>query len=117
MDPLFGRLFPWLRRRARGRLPAWARGFVDTTDVVQDVLLHTTRQLAGLESASSVAFRAYLLRAVDHRVQHERRRVVRRDTRGGLEADALAAGRAEPPSCSSSSTVMPAAVISARCDG
>ena len=92
VDALFARLFPWLRRRARGRLPTWARGFVDTSDVVQDVLLHTMRRIAGFESASSVAFRAYLLRAVDHRVQNEMRRVGRRDTRGGLEADTLAAG-------------------------
>ena len=91
VDALFVRLFPWLRRRARGRLPTWARGFVDTSDVVQDVLLHTMRRIAGFESASSVAFRAYLLRAVDHRVQNEMRRVGRRDTRGGLEADTLAA--------------------------
>ena len=92
VDALFARLFPWLRRRARGRLPGWARGFVDTSDVVQDVLLHTMRRIAGFESASSVAFRAYLLRAVDHRVQNEMRRVGRRDTWGGLEADTLAAG-------------------------
>ena len=91
VDALFVRLFPWLRRRARGRLPAWARGFVDTSDVVQDVLLHTIRRIAGFESASSVALRAYLLRAVDHRVQNEMRRVGRHGTRGGLEADTLAA--------------------------
>ncbi len=96
VDALFVRLFPWLRRRARGRLPGWARGFVDTSDVVQDALLHTMRRIAGFESASSVAFRAYLLRAVDHRIQDEMRRVGRRDTRGGLEAEGLVASDASP---------------------
>ena len=96
VDALFVRLFPWLRRRTRGRLPGWARGFVDTSDVVQDALVHTMRRIAGFESASSVAFRAYLLRAVDHRIQDEMRRVGRRDTRGGLEAEGLMAGDASP---------------------
>ena len=82
---LFERIFPWLRKRARGRLPTWARGLIDTGDLVQDVLLHVFRRITRLESTSSVAFRAYLRRAVDHRIQDEMRRVGRRDTAGGLE--------------------------------
>ena len=97
VDALFSRLFPWLRRRTRGRLPRWARGVLDTSDVVQDVLLHSIRLISGFESPSSVAFRAYLLRAVDHRIRDEMRRVGRRDTHGGLEEDALpAAGEPSP---------------------
>ena len=97
VDALFSRLFPWLRRRTRGRLPRWARGVLDTSDVVQDVLLHSIRLISGFESPSSVAFRAYLLRAVDHRIRDEMRRVGRRDTHGGLEEDALpAAGDPSP---------------------
>lgn len=91
IDALFARLFPWLRRRARGQLPAWARGVVDTSDLVQDVLLHTVHRIAGFESTSSVAFRTYLLRAVDHRVRDEMRRVGRRDTWSGLDTEALRA--------------------------
>ena len=85
VDALFERMFPWLRARARGRLPGWARGVIDTGDLVQDVLLHVFRRITGFESASSVAFRAYLRRAVDHRIRDEMRRVGRRDTWSGLE--------------------------------
>ena len=84
IDALFVRLFPWLRRRTHGRLPSWVRGVLDTSDVVQDVLLHTIRRISGLESTSSSAFRAYLLRAVDNRIRDEMRRVARRDTRADL---------------------------------
>ncbi len=97
VDALFVRMFPWLRRRTRGRLPRWARGVLDTSDVVQDVLLHTIRRISGFESASSVAFRAYLLRAVDHRIRDELRRVGRRGTHGDLtEAELPAAGGRSP---------------------
>ena len=97
VDALFSRLFPWLRKRTRGRLPRWARGVLNTSDVVQDVLLHSIRLISGFESPSSIAFRAYLLRAVDHRIRDEMRRVGRRDTHGGLEDDALpAAGDPSP---------------------
>ena len=97
LDELFERLFPWLRRRARGQLPRWARGVVDTSDVVQAVLLHTFRRIAGFESTSSVAFRTYLLRAVDHRVRDEMRRVGRRNTWGGLEEQDLPAAAGPTP--------------------
>ena len=97
LDALFERLFPWLRRRARGQLPRWARGVVDTSDVVQGVLLHTFRRIAGFESTSSVAFKAYLRRAVDHRIRDEMRRVGRRDTWGGLEEQDLPADARPSP--------------------
>ena len=85
LDVLFGRAFPWLRRRARGRLPARARGLVDTGDLVQDVLLNVFRRITRLESTSSAAFRAYLRRAVDHRIRDEMRSVGRRGAADGLE--------------------------------
>ena len=89
VDALFARQFPWLRRRAHGRLPGWARGVADTSDLVQDALLQTLRRIAGFESTSSVAFRAYLLRAVDHRIRDEMRRVARRRTQGALEEEGM----------------------------
>ena len=97
LDVLFERMFPWLRKRARGRLPGWARGFIDTGDLVQDVLLHVFRRITRLESTSSVAFRAYLRRSVDHRIQDEMRRVGRRDTRGGLEEKDIPASAGPSP--------------------
>lgn len=94
---LFGRVFPWLRRRSRGRLPRWARGAADTSDVVQDVVLHTLRRIAGFESTSGAAFRAYLLRAVDHRIRDEMRRVGRRGTSAELDAETLPAADMPSP--------------------
>ena len=94
---LFARLFPWLRRRARGRLPRWARGALDTSDIVQEVLLRSIRRISGFESSSSIAFRAYLLRAVDHRVRDEMRRVMRHDTDGGLEEQGMPAADGPSP--------------------
>ena len=76
---LFARYAPWLRRRARGRLPPWARGGgVATSDLVQDVLQHTFARLTWFESTHVSALRAYLRRAVENRVQDELRRAIRR---------------------------------------
>ena len=97
VEALFARWFPWLRRRSRGRLPRWARGAADTSDVVQDVVLHTLRRIAGFESTSGAAFRAYLLRAVDHRIRDEMRRVGRRGTPAELDAETLPAADMPSP--------------------
>ena len=79
---LFARYAPWLLRRARGRLPQWARsgggGGVATSDLVQDVLQHTVARLTWFESTHVNALRAYRRRAVENRVQDERRRATRR---------------------------------------
>ena len=89
-DVLFARYLPWLRRWARGRLPRWARGVVDTSDVVQDTLHRTFTRLTGFEPRRDGALRAYLRSAVENRIRDEMRRAVRRP---GVEA--LADG--EPP--------------------
>ena len=65
---LFKRYVPWLRRRASGRLPQWARSGVVTSDLVQDVLHHAFARLKWFESK----------RAVENRVQDEMRRAIRR---------------------------------------
>ena len=76
---LFERYASWLRRRTRGRLPQWARsGGVATSDLVQDVLLHTFARLTRFESKHVSSLRAYLRRAVENRVQDELRRAIRR---------------------------------------
>lgn len=78
IDGLFARYAPWLRRRARGRLPAWARDGTGTSDMVQDALQHTYRRLEWFESKHVSAMRAYLRRAVDNRIRDELRRATRR---------------------------------------
>ncbi len=75
---LFERYAPWLRRRASGRLPQWARSGVATSDLVQDVLHHAFARLKWFESKHVSALRAYLRRAVENRVQDELRRAIRR---------------------------------------
>ena len=75
---LFGRYGSWLRNWARGRLPQWVRGTVDTSDVVQDTLQHTLARLEGFESPRAGALRAYLRRALENRIHDEFRRATRR---------------------------------------
>ena len=62
VNALFERYAPWLRRRASGRLPQWARSGVATSDLVQDVLHHTFARLNWFESKHVSALRTYLRR-------------------------------------------------------
>ena len=78
VDVLFARYGSWLRRWARGRLPAWARGAVDTSDLVQDTLHHTFARLGGFKSKQTRALRIYLRRAIENRIRDELRQVTRR---------------------------------------
>ena len=84
VEALFARYAPWLRRRASGRLPQWARAWISTSDLVQDVLHHTFARLNWFESKHVGALRAYLRRAVENRVQDELRRATRRLDRARL---------------------------------
>ena len=78
IEALFTRYAPWVRRRARGRLPKWARNGITTSDLAQDVLHHTFARLTWFESKHMSALRGYLRRAVENRVQDELRRATRR---------------------------------------
>src|SRR5436189_1157836 len=68
LDQLFARCGPELRRFARGRLPRWARDIADTTDLVQDTLLQTFKQIGRFQDRGEGAFRAYLRQAVLNRI-------------------------------------------------
>ena len=78
VNGLFARYAPWLRGRARGRLPAWARSGTSTSDMVQDAMQNTYRRLDWFESKHVSALRAYLRRAVENRIRDELRRATRR---------------------------------------
>ena len=78
IDTLFERHRPWLRRWARGRMPAWVRGDIDTSDLVQDALQHTFARLPFFESKHAGALRAYLQHAVENRIRDRLRRAARR---------------------------------------
>ena len=77
-DALFERYRSWLRERVRGRLPPWARGSLDTSDLVQDALHHTFARLSGFQSNRASALRVYLRRGVENRIRDEMRRATRR---------------------------------------
>ena len=79
LGALLTRHTSWLRGWARGRLPAWARDGLDTSDLVQDALHRTLAQMTGLRSVHAKALRVYLRRAVQNRIgDHLRRAILRR---------------------------------------
>ena len=77
-EVLFFRYRSWLRRWARGRLPPWARGTVDTSDLVQDTLREQFARLDAFQSEQSRAMRSCLRRAIENRVRDQLRRATRR---------------------------------------
>ena len=74
MEALMGRYLTRLQRWAHGRLPASARGLLDTDDIVQDTLLNTFRRLGHFQPRHDGALVAYLREAVANRVRNELRR-------------------------------------------
>ena len=95
LDELLRRYLPPLRRWAHGRLPRWVRTMADTTDLVQDAVLHTVGRLEAFEPRGRQALAAYLRQAVRNRIRDEHRRFA---VRGAADAvsDALPDGCASP---------------------
>lgn len=87
VDRFFARYRSWLRGWARGRLPPWVRGSIDTSDLVQTALQRTFERLDGFEPRHAHALRAYLRRAVENQIRDELRRSVRR--RAAIAPDAV----------------------------
>ena len=78
LDALLARCLPALRRWAHGRVPADARGMLDTADLVQDAVMKAMRRLDVFESRHQGALQAYLRVAVVNHIrdladQHRRR--------------------------------------------
>lgn len=78
VDELCARYLPRLRRWAHGRLPAWARGSLDTHDLVQDTFIQVLRRLPDFDPRHEGAFHAYLRLTVLNRIRDEIRRAGRR---------------------------------------
>jgi RNA polymerase sigma factor (sigma-70 family) len=78
LNQLFARLVGPLRRWAHGRLPLWARGAADTSDLVQDALIGTPSRLGDFDPRQRSALQAYLRQAVRNRINDEIRRFTRR---------------------------------------
>ena len=77
-DALFARYLPRLQRWAHGRLPQYARGAVDTGDLVQDTLLQVFQKIDSFQPRHEGAFYGYLHQALVNRIRDQIRRVQRR---------------------------------------
>ena len=78
LDRLFERHIPILKRWASGRLPRWARQVADTSDLVQETVIATLRNLDSFEARGEGALQAYLRHALINRVRNEMRRALTR---------------------------------------
>ena len=66
---LIERALPSVKRWARGRLPAYARGTADTEDIVQDAFLRTFKHLKRFRHHTVGALHAYLRQSVLNRIR------------------------------------------------
>jgi RNA polymerase sigma factor (sigma-70 family) len=77
VEALLQRCLPSLKRWAQGRLPAIARGSLDTEDLVQESAMHVLRRLDVFEPRHVGAMQAYLRQSVINRIRDEVRRIGR----------------------------------------
>src|SRR5688572_1954791 len=87
VEALLQRCLPDLKRWAHGRLPASARGSLDTSDLVQETVLHVLRRLDYFEPRHVGAMQAYLRQSVINRIRDEVRKVTRHPAPGELSGD------------------------------
>lgn len=87
LDRLCWRYLPLLQGWARGRVPANARGMVETDDLVQDTVVRTLNNLDRFEHRRDGALLAYLRTALYNRVREEVRRAGRRPAVTRLDVD------------------------------
>lgn len=78
LEALLERCLPQLKRWAHGRLPAHARGTLDTGDLVQEAAMHVLARLDKFEPRHVGAMQAYLRMSVINRIRDEIRKVGRR---------------------------------------
>jgi RNA polymerase sigma factor (sigma-70 family) len=88
LEALLERCLPPLKRWAHGRLPAHARGTLDTGDLVQEAALHVLARLDKFEPRHVGAMQAYLRMSVINRIRDEIRKVGRRPEAVELTDDA-----------------------------
>ena len=84
---LIQRYLPVLQRWARGRLPASARGMVETDDLVQVTLLRALKRMEGFEQRHEGAFFAYLRRILLNVLRDEIRRSQRKPGGEAIDED------------------------------
>lgn len=81
LDELLVRSLPSVQRWAHGRLPLYARGALDTDDLVQQAAYRTLKRLHLFQPRHVYSMQAYLREAVVNRI----RDAVRSQTRHGLK--------------------------------
>ncbi len=89
---------PSLTRWAHGRIPAGARGAMDTCDLVQETALHMMGKLHAFTPRHPGAMGAYLRVAALNRIRDEARRIARRPVSVELP-EHLHSGDATPLDC------------------
>lgn len=87
LEALMTRYLPRLERWASGRLPAWARSLLDTSDLVQDALHRTLEGLHRIEVRGPGGFQAYVRQAVLNRIRDQVRWAARRPGPDGVPED------------------------------
>lgn len=75
LEAILQRCLPALKRWAHGRLPAYARGSLDTEDLVQDAAFNAVRRLDTFQPQHVGALQAYLRRSVINRIRDEIRKL------------------------------------------
>jgi RNA polymerase sigma-70 factor (ECF subfamily) len=75
---LFAKYLPTLHRWAHRRIPQWARGTLETADLVHDAALQTFRHLKGFEPQADQALLRYLRRSLQNRIRDQFRLALRR---------------------------------------
>lgn len=78
LDRLLQRCLPPLRRWAHGRLPGYARGMLDTADLVQDTVIKALRNLDHFQPRHEGALQAYLRTALNRQITDVIRHRLRR---------------------------------------
>jgi RNA polymerase sigma-70 factor (ECF subfamily) len=92
-EALMQRCLPALRRWAHGKLPAMARSYMDTGDLVQEAALNAIRHLDTFEPRRVGAMQAYLVQSVINRIRDEVRRVSRRGLTTELPEETPSSGQ------------------------
>jgi RNA polymerase sigma-70 factor (ECF subfamily) len=87
VEALLQRSVPQLKRWAHGKLPAAARDTLDTSDLVQETVLHVLRRLDTFQPRHVGAMQAYLRQSVLNRIRDEVRRIGRHPASSELPAD------------------------------
>lgn len=73
-DKLFVLYQPALMRWAHGRIPAQAKGFMDTQDMVQDTMIHAFKSIENIQAKRPGAFFSYLRTTFINQIKQELRK-------------------------------------------